>query len=284
MIDIAKLTTSRVLLFDGAMGTMLQQGGLAPDVLPELLNLNAPETISDIHSQYVQAGADVVTTNTFQANGFKLGDAADVAQVVAAGVACAQRSHAAYVALDIGPLGQFLEPLGELSFEQAYDAFKVQLVAGERAGADLVIIETFSDPQEAKAAIFAARENTQLPIICTLTFEENGRTLMGYDPLTAVEALQDEGIAAFGINCSVGPRAMQPIVEVMLRQCRLPVVMQANAGLPSLVDGHIEYEIGPEEYAQAVIEMVQRGVAIIGGCCGTTPEYIRLLKQKLGVR
>ncbi|MDR3136800.1 MAG: homocysteine S-methyltransferase family protein [Coriobacteriales bacterium] len=281
MFDIRSFVRENVLLLDGAMGTMLQRRGLEPGELPELLNLSAPDDITAIHAAYLKAGANVITTNTFQANEYKLGSQALVNEVVAAAVGCARAAGARHVALDVGPLGQLLAPMGSLSFERAYAAFQVQMQAGERAGADLIIIETIADPYEAKAAILAARETTQLPIICTLTFDANGRTFVGCDARTAVLSLQELGLAAFGANCSLGPSALRPIIKVMLEYCQLPVVLQANAGMPVIREGQTVYATGPEQYAREVLELVDQGVGIVGGCCGTTPAYIQLICEGL---
>jgi len=264
------------------MGTMLQQRGLAPGALPELYNLTRPEVVIDIHRAYVQAGADIVTTNTFQAHELKLSGEHSVEAVVSAGVRCARESGARFVALDVGPLGQLLAPMGTVSFERAYEIFTRQMAAGEEAGADLIIIETISDLLEAKAAILAARENTSLPVICTMTFQEDGRTFVGCDPLTAVVALQELGVDALGVNCSLGPESLKAVVAVMLKYSRLPVILQANAGLPAIQNGQTVYDLEPEAYAEQVMEMVRQGARLVGGCCGTTPEYIRRLKEKIG--
>lgn len=281
MFNINELTNDRILFFDGAMGTMLQQRGLTPGELPELLNLSNPDIITDIHREYVRAGSDIVTTNTFQAHELKLG-VENVELVVSAGVRCARESGARFVALDISTFGQLMEPMGTVSFERAYEIFRRQVVAGANAGADLIIIETVSDPYEAKAAILAAKENTNLPVFCTLTFQEDGRTFVGCDALTATMLLQGLGVDALGVNCSLGPELLKPVVETMLKYSRVPVIVQANAGMPVVRDGRTIFELKPETYAAQVAEMARQGVRIVGGCCGTSPEYIRLLKEEIG--
>ena len=280
-MNVRDWINDKILIFDGAMGTMLQQRGLVPGALPELLNITDPDTVTDIHREYVLAGADVITANTFQAHELKLHGEHSVEEVVAAGVACAKKSGARFVALDVGPLGQLLEPMGTLSFDRAYEIFRLQMVAGEQAGADLILIETISDLYEAKAAILAAKENTRLPVFCTMTFQEDGRTFIGCDALTAVIILQGLGVDALGVNCSLGPELLGPVVDTMLSYSRLPVIVQANAGLPVIRDGLTVYETIPAEYAAHVLGMVRQGVRMVGGCCGTTPEYIRLLKEQL---
>jgi len=280
-MDVKKWLNNGILYFDGGMGTMLQQRGLEPGRLPELLNLEQPELITGIHREYVAAGARVITTNTFQAHELKLGGAYSVEEVVTAGVACAKASGAELVALDAGPLGQLMEPMGTLSFERAYEVYRRQIEAGASAGADMILIETISDLYEAKAAVLAAKENTRLPVICSLTFQEDSRTFVGCDPLTAVVTLQGLGVDALGVNCSLGPAQLRPVVEEMLRYARVPVIVQANAGLPSMDQGCTVYDITPLEYARHVGELVEAGVQIVGGCCGTTPEYIRALRRRL---
>ncbi|MDR0381471.1 MAG: homocysteine S-methyltransferase family protein [Oscillospiraceae bacterium] len=278
--DVLTWMRDRILLFDGAMGTMLQQRGLTPGALPELLNIEAPEMVTEIHEAYVRAGADVITANTFQAHELKLGKTS-VEAVTAAGVRCARAAGARFVALDVGPLGQMMAPMGSIGFERAYEVFRRQMRAGAAAGADLILIETIADPYEAKAAVLAARENTDLPVFCSMTFQEDGRTFVGCDPLTATVLLQGLGVDALGVNCSLGPALLAPVVETMLTYARPPVLVQANAGLPVIRDGQTVYETGPEAYADEVVKLVRRGVRIVGGCCGTTPAYIRLLRARL---
>lgn len=281
MLDLQKVTSEKILLFDGAMGTMLQQRGLKTGELPERVNITRPEIVTEIHREYVLAGADVVSSNTFGSSALKLGNESEVQAVIEAGVRCAKESGAKYAALDIGPLGQLMEPAGAMSFERAYELFRQQVAAGEKAGADIIIIETFQDPYEAKAAILAAKENTSLPVICSLTFQEDGRTFSGCDALTATLFLQGLNVDALGVNCSLGPNLLAPIVETMLKYARVPVIMQANAGLPVMRGDKTVYELDAETYVRQVMELVEKGVRIVGGCCGTSPEHIRLLKEKI---
>ena len=277
----AVLEGRRSLLFDGGMGTMLQAAGLAAGELPELLNLTDPEGISAVHAAYVAAGSEAVTTNTFGANARKLGGKAEVEEVFRAAVGCARRAGARYVAADIGPIGALLRPMGTLSFAEAYGLFAQQARAAARAGADLFIIETMTDLAEIKAAVLACRENTDLPIVATMTFEEDGRTFLGTSPEVAAVTLDALGVEALGINCSLGPAELRGLAKRMLAVTAKPVIVQANAGLPHVEDGRTVYGIDPRAYAAAVAEMVSDGVSIVGGCCGTTPEYIRLLAQVL---
>ncbi|MDR1703382.1 MAG: homocysteine S-methyltransferase family protein [Clostridiales bacterium] len=277
-MDIKSLTQDRALIFDGAMGTMLQAKGITPGEPPELWNLRNPQAILDIHKQYVEAGADVITTNTFQAHALKLGSKAASDEVIAAGVRLARESGAAFVALDIGPLGRLMEPLGPLTFDEAYGHFRDQMMAGAAAGADCIIIETVSDLYEMKAAMLAAKENTGLPVICSMTFQENGRTLTGADAVTAAAVMRGLGAGALGANCSTGPGSLAPIVKTMLEYASVPVIVQPNAGMPSIRDGITSYDMGPEEFAELTVDLVRAGARIIGGCCGTSPEYIRRLR------
>ncbi len=278
------------LLFDGGMGTMLQAAGLKAGAAPELLCLSEPQTITDVHAAYVQAGSDVVTTNTFGANARKLAEGAraaglvrvpSVAQVFHAAVACARAANPRYVAADIGPTGSLLRPLGTMSFDEAYDLFAEQVRAAADAGADLLIIETMADLLEAKAAVLAAKENSDLPIFCTMTFGEDGRTFLGTTPEVAATTLSALGVDVLGINCSLGPADVAPLAERMLPWATCPVMVQANAGLPSMEDGQTTYDIGPSEYCEAVRTMADAGVTVLGGCCGTTPDYVAGMREIL---
>lgn len=280
----AALGGERFLLLDGAMGTQLQARGLAAGELPELLCLSHPEVVTDVHAAYVAAGADVVTTNTFGANAAKLGDAASVEEVFSAAVACARATAPRYVAADLGPTGQLLAPMGPLPFDDAYELFARQVRAAAAAGADLFVIETMSDLAEAKAALLAVRENSDLPAIVTMTFEEDGRTFLGTTPEVASLTLSSLGAAAVGINCSLGPAEVAPLVARMAPWARCPLAVQANAGLPHVEGDATVYDIGPERYAADVAPMLDSGVTILGGCCGTTPDHIAALRALLSVR
>ena len=280
----AALAGTGFLLFDGAMGTQLQERGLAAGELPELLCLTDPAKITEVHAAYVSAGADVVTTNTFGANAAKLGDAATVEEVFAAAVACARAAHPHYVAAVLGPTGQLLAPMGTLSFDDAYELFARQVRAADTAGADLFVIETMADLTEAKAALLAVRENSALPALVTMTFQEDGRTFLGTTPEVAALTLSSLGADAVGINCSLGPAEVAPLVERMLPWASCPVMVQANAGLPRVEDGVTVYDVGPGEYAAAVAGMLDAGVTIVGGCCGTTPAHIAAERALLSDR
>ncbi len=272
--------TDRFYITDGGMGTSLQKAGLKTGGLPELYNIENPEAVLKIHKCFVDSGADIITTNTFGANRLKLGEE-KLEAVITEGVKIAKESGAEFVALDIGPTGTLLEPLGQLKFEEAYDIFAQQIILGAKAGADLVIIETMSDLLEIKAAILAAKENSDLPVIATMTFEADKRTFLGTDPKTAAIALSSFGADAVGVNCSLGPDELFGVVEEILAFSRVPVAVQPNAGLPTIENGETVYKITPEAFASSCEKMIDAGVTVIGGCCGTTPEHINALSKML---
>lgn len=275
-----------LLIFDGAMGTQLQQAGLKIGEIPEVYNIEHPEIIIDIHSRYLKAGADVITTNTFGCNPLKMQESGycycDLlkAAIQNAKMAREKVNPNAYIVLDIGPIGQLLEPLGSLSFDEAYEMIASQVLLA-KDDVDAVLLETMSDLYEVKAGILAVKENSDLPIFVTMTFEDNQRTLTGTDPLTFVNVVEGLGVDALGVNCSLGPVELQPIIEQLLKYAHVPVMIQPNAGLPCLHHGTTCYPMKSEEFAENVLPYAKQGVSIIGGCCGTTPEFIALLKQQL---
>ena len=268
------------LFFDGAMGTMLQARGLKAGAFPETYNLTHPDIVLDIHKAYVDAGANVVTANTFGANPFKM-KGVDVAEVITRGVEIAKASGAKKVALDVSSHGALLEPNGTLSFDEAYENYSFIMKTGAEAGADLILIETMSDLLEAKCALLAAKEQTSLPVYVTMTYMEDGRTFLGTDPVTATITLAALGADAVGVNCSLGAKDMLPLIEKICSVATCPVIVQPNAGLPKIVEGKTVYDDSPEEFALAMLEMTKLGVSILGGCCGTNPEFIRALKGLL---
>ncbi len=268
-------------LIDGAMGTELQKRGLKTGGLPELLNLTDPDIVRAVHRDYVNSGVDIITANTFGANSKKLGSAEKVEEVVAAGIRLAREAGAKRVALDIGPTGALLAPLGAMSFEEAYGLFRETVLAGVKAGADLVIIETMSDLLEAKAALLAVKENSTLPVYITMTFMADGRTFLGTDPAVAAVTLSALGADAVGINCSLGPAETEPFVREMLKWATVPLIVQPNAGLPDATSGETVYHVGPEEFAAGLGRMLDAGVTIAGGCCGTTPAHIAALRAEM---
>jgi 5-methyltetrahydrofolate--homocysteine methyltransferase len=274
---------SGFIYLDGAMGTMLQARGLKTGETPELLNLTSPDTLIEIHKEYIQAGSDIVYANTFGANSYKLeGCGHSVEEIITAGIKNAKKAcegTSALVALDIGPIGQLLEPTGALTFEEAYDIFKEQIIAGKNAGADLVVFETMTDLYEVKAAVLAARENSDLPIMCTMTFEENMRTFTGCSVSAMALTLNGLGVSAIGVNCSLGPKELKPVIEDLSKWTNLPVIIKPNAGLPNPATG--EYSITAEEFASLFKELVPLGIRIVGGCCGTNPDFIKALHTQL---
>lgn len=282
-MDIFKELLERIIIFDGAMGTQLYDKGLKPGECPEYMNIICPDIIYEIHKLYIEAGADVIETNTFGANKVKLskyGLQNEVFRIIGEAVGIARKAaQDKNVALSIGPIGELLRPYGNMTFDEAYKIFKEVVIAGERAGADIALIETMSDMLEAKAAILAAKENTNLKVICTMTFQEDGRTLMGSDPVTAAVSLQGLGLDAIGVNCSTGPDKMIDIVEKMYLVSRIPIIAQPNAGMPAIKDGKTVYDLMPENYANYFPLLVKKGASIVGGCCGTTPEYIKMVKD-----
>lgn len=281
-VDFKKYLEEHFVIFDGAMGTMLQNRGLRLGELPEIYNILHPEIIMDIHKCYIEAGADVVTTNTFQANELKLkGCPYTLEDIIASGVKIAKEAGAKWVALDLGPLGQLMEPMGTISFEKAYEIYKRQIIAGTKAGADIILIETIADLYEAKAAVLAAKENSSLPILCTMTFQKDGRTFVGTDPKTAVITLQGLGVDGFGVNCSLGPKEVIPIVNEIIEYSKVPVIVQPNAGLPRSVGEQTVYDLTTDEFVENIKTMVNSGARVIGGCCGTNPEFIKKIKNVL---
>ena len=265
------------------MGTMLQAAGLSTGELPESWNLTHPERVTAIHRRYVEAGSRVLYTNTFGANRRKSkGCGYTPTELIAGAVRCARAAadgHEIKVALDIGPIGQLLEPLGDLSFGEAYDIFREMVVAGEEAGADLVVIETMSDLYEVKAAVLAAKENSRLPVWVTMTFEASGRTFLGTTVSSMALTLTGLGVDALGFNCSLGPKELLPLVRELRAWTPLPLILKPNAGLPDPATG--AYHITPEDFAAELKEALPCGVHAFGGCCGTTPDFIRAVCKAL---
>ena len=276
-MDFKAVLGKKMLLFDGAMGTQLQENGLAAGELPETWNRKAPETVYEIHKAYAQAGCDILKTNTFGANALKLGG--DVAELVQSGVHLARRAadeadHQMFVALDMGPTGKLLAPYGDLAFEKAYDLYREQVLAG-RDGADLILIETMGDLYEIKAAVLAAKENSDLPIAVSMIFDEKGKLLTGSDVQTAVVTLEGLGVDLIGLNCGLGPDGMYPFVQEMAQISSTPLFCNPNAGLPECVNGVTSYRVSPTDFADALRHIAALdGVWAVGGCCGTTPAHL----------
>lgn len=279
-MDFKKFLDSKeFVLLDGAMGTLIQKSGVQYESVPETLNITHPELIESFHRAYAQAGSDIVYSNTFGANAYKLKESGySVEEIVLSAVSNAKkavRGTDTLVALDIGPIGQLLEPAGSLSFDKAYEYFKEEVVAGQEA--DVIVFETMTDLYELKAAVLAAKENSDKPIIATMTFERNGRTFTGVSPASAAVTLSGLGVDALGVNCSLGPDELEGVVSEISKYTDLPIVIKANAGLPD--PNSNEYDILPDRFAECVVSLLKYGVKFIGGCCGTTPEYIEEIKK-----
>lgn len=280
-MDIRDELKRRRIFFDGGMGSMLQERGLLPGELPETWNLSHPEAVKEIHLEYLRAGADVVTANTFGANGFKYKkeEGYSLGSIVTAGVSLAKEAvkeagHG-YAALDLGPTGRLLAPCGDLDFEDACKAYKEVVEAGVRAGADLVVIETMGDSYELKAAVLAAKEVSSLPVFATVTLDEKGKMLTGGTVETAAALLEGLGADVIGLNCGLGPVQLLPFMKHLRSVSSLPLMVNPNAGLPRSENGRTVYDIDACGFAQAMKAMAECGVSVLGGCCGTTPEHIR---------
>lgn len=271
------------IILDGATGTMLQQNGLKLGERPEILNITNAPLLKEIHEKYLKAGSNIIYANTFCANSHKLeGFGYSVSEVVAAGVKNAKevaKKYNALVALDVGPIGELLEPSGMLKFDEAYEIYKEVLTAGESAGADLVVFETMTDLYEVKAGVLAAKENTKLPVFVTMTFEQNGRTFTGVGIENMAVTLQGLGVDAMGINCSLGPVEILPLASKLASLTNLPLIIKPNAGLPNPETG--EYNLLAKDFGTAMKEYAKIGVKFFGGCCGTTPEYIAEIVKNL---
>ena len=267
------------LFFDGGMGSILQERGLAAGELPETWNITRPEEIQSIHRAYLVAGSDIINTNTFGANALKFPD--NLREIVEAAVSNAKEARRqsgredAYIALDLGPTGRLLQPMGDLPFEQAVELFGEVVRIGAAAGVDLVLIETMSDSYELKAAVLAAKENCDLPVLATVIFDENGKMLTGGTVDSVAAMLEGLRVDALGVNCGLGPKQMLPIVKRLTEVSSLPVIVNPNAGLPRSENGKTVYDIDADEFAALMGEIADLGVQVLGGCCGTTPAHIR---------
>ena len=285
-MNIRERLGKELLFLDGGMGTLLQAEGLAPGELPETWNIEHPEKVEAIHRRYYEAGSDVVLANTFGANVCKFhDDRYTVEEVIRAGIANAKRAgeqigKETYVALDMGPTGKLLKPMGDLDFDDAYEAFAEDVRYGEKYGADLIHIETMSDTYEVKAAILAAKENSSLPVFVTMIFDERGKLLTGGDVPSVVAMLEGLRVDALGLNCGLGPKQMLPILNDLRRYTSLPIIVKPNAGLPKQKNGETYYDVEPDEFARIMQEVVKEGACVIGGCCGTTPEHIKKLVEE----
>ncbi len=271
-------------ILDGAMGTQLQLRGLQPGEIPELWNLTRPADIRAVHEAYLAAGANIIYANTFGANPAKYHGDAPIADVIRAGITCAKEAankYGASVALDVGPTGRLLKPAGDFAFDAAYEAFAEQIRIGSDAGADLIILETFADTYELKAAILAAKENAKLPIYATVALSEDGKLLTGANVKTIAALFNALKPDAVGFNCGLGPDKLLPFVRELASLTPLPIIAKANAGLPKVVDGETVFTVGPDEFARDLAACAEAGAVILGGCCGTTPAHIAAAKEVL---
>ena len=283
---LQKRLNKEVLVFDGGFGSQLQARGMKAGEIPEYYNIDHPENIIDIHQKYLEAGADFITTNTFGANPLKLEQHQySYQEVILKAVENAKIAKAAvdrecYIAFDIGPIGKLMEPMGTLTFDDVYQSVQ-QMVELVKDDVDVILLETMSDIYEIKASVLAIKECCNLPIFATMTFEANQRSLSGCDPLTMVNVLEGLKVDALGMNCSLGPKEMSPIILSLLEMTSLPIIVQPNAGLPVLIDGKTTYQMNENDFVKQALPLVEKGVAIIGGCCGTNPEFIKLLRQNV---
>jgi len=280
-MNIRDFIKNNIVYLDGGMGTLLQKSGLQPGELPERWNISHPEVIKEIHKSYYDSGSNIVNTNTFGANSLKFGTD-ELSEIIYHAVKNADEARKAssgkqekFIALDVGPTGKLLKPLGDLDFEDAVKAFAEVISLGVKYGVDLITIETMNDSYETKAAVLAAKENSDLPIIVTNAYGENGRLMTGADPAVMATMLEGMGVDAIGANCSLGPKQLMGVMDELLKYCSVPVAFKPNAGLPKS-DGKVTYyDVDAEEFAQDIKLAVANGVRIVGGCCGTTPEYIK---------
>lgn len=285
-MNFSQFLKNELVYLDGGLGTLLQAKGLQPGEYPERWNVTHPEVIREIHKNYYDAGSNVVCTNTFGANILKFSEE-ELEILVKAAVDNARNAakesvseKQKFVALDIGPSGKLLKPLGDLDFEDAVEVFAKTVRLGAKYGVDLVIIETMNDSYETKAAVLAAKENCDLPVVVSNAYGEDGKLMTGASPAAMVAMLEGLGVDALGANCSLGPKQLRKVVEELIENASVPVLMKPNAGLPRMVDGKTVFDVTPDEFASEVAELVRCGVRLIGGCCGTTPEYIKLLNEK----
>ena len=288
-MSILDTMKERLLFVDGGMGSLLQSRGLEPGKIGDVWNIERPEDVIAIQSEYLAAGADILTANTFNTNQLKFPDNSpySVESLITAAIENAREAmrrvpsdRERFVALDLGPTGKLLKPLGDLSFDEAYEIFARNIRAGVNAGADLILIETMNDTYEIKAAVLAAKENSDLPVFVTVTFDENGQLLTGCDVKGIIALLEGLRVDAIGMNCGLGPVQMNPLLDTFLSYTSLPVIMNPNAGLPRTENGVTVYDIDIETYTNELEKMVRKGIRVAGGCCGTTPEYIASLTRR----
>ena len=284
-MNLLECIKNNLLFMDGGMGTLLQAEGLVPGELPEKWNISRPEVIQGIHRSYYDAGSNVITTNTFGANTLKF-SLSELEEIITAAVnnakiakATSTRVGEKFIALDIGPLGKLLKPYGDLDFEKAVNIFAETVKIGARLGVDLILIETMNDSYETKAALLAAKENCDLPVFVSNAYGADKRLMTGASPAAMVAMLEGMGADAIGANCSLGPKQLSAVVDELLEYASVPVLLMPNAGLPEIKDGKTVFNVTPEEFAEDVKALIDKGVRIAGGCCGTTPEYISALTR-----
>lgn len=285
---LQKIKTQRIF-FDGGSGTYFQSCGLKPGEMPEIWNITHPETVKKMHTEYLLSGSDIITANTFGANilkfppengGYSLEDIISAALKNAKdAILSVSDGKKRYVALDLGPTGRLLKPLGDLSFDEAAEIFAKTVKLGVKYGADLILAETMNDSLETKAAVLAAKENSSLPLFVTNAYDENGKLMTGASPEAMVAMLEGLKVDALGINCSLGPEKMLPITEKILKYSSIPVIVNPNAGLPAIRDGKTVYDVSADGFAHSMKKIAAMGANILGGCCGTTPEYIKKMKS-----
>ena len=284
-MKIKDLLNKKRLYIDGGMGTLLQKRGLSAGELPELWNLTHADDITDIHLSYLKAGSNIITTNTFGANSIKF---SNLKEIIPAAINNAKKAielfdgnkEECFIAFDVGPLGRMLEPLGDMPFQKAVEIFSESIRMGAESGADLIIIETMTDSYETKAALLAAKESCDLPVFVTNAYDETGKLLTGASPKAMIALLEGLGADAIGINCSLGPHQMKGIAEEYLKYSSLPVIVSPNAGMPRTENGKTVFDVDAEEFSLVMREIAEMGAAVLGGCCGTTPDYIRATVEK----
>jgi len=284
---IARLADGETILADGAMGTFLMAQGLEPGAPPEVWNVEHPQRIADVHRAYIDAGSRIILTNTFGGSRIRLkrtGMSGRAVELNRAGVVLAREAAAgrAFVAGDIGPCGEMMEPVGSLAFADAVEAFAEQARALSESGVDLLWVETMMDLEEARAAVTGAKRESDLPVFCSMTFGPSGRTIMGTTSRQALEALAPLGLAAFGANCGEGLDVMDEVLEQLRGSAiNLPWIAKPNAGLPRMIGERAVYDVGPEQFAGRIDALVARGAQVVGGCCGSSPEFIAAIARKI---
>lgn len=285
-MNFSEFLKNNIIYLDGGMGTLLQEQGLKPGEHPEMWNITNPNVITKIHKDYFDAGSNIVCANTFGANTFKFSEE-ELEEIIKSAIENAKVARdqstskgEKFIALDIGPTGKLLKPLGDLDFEDAVEVFAKTVKLGVKYGADLVLIETMNDSYETKAALLAVKENSLLPVLVSNAYSEDGKLMTGATPSAMVAMLEGMGADAIGANCSLGPKQLFPVVRELLENASIPVILKPNAGLPKSVDGKTVYDVLPNEFADDVATLIKEGVRLVGGCCGTTPLYIKALTDK----